>query len=209
MARDVAGLVLGMQLLEPGFTVAQSPPSTVGRFRLAGTEPEIDAAIDRALAASELEVVDVELPGWMGAYASNGVILIAEAWEANQHLLGQEGLGEQVATRIELGRSMTPENREQAEAGRRAWQEELATAFGRVELIALPTMPMFPVPIDAADRELDLTSGTGPVNLAGIPALALPVPTGGPLPASLQLMGPHNSENLLLAAGQLIESAAS
>src|SRR5256885_1861279 len=34
MARDVAGVVLGMQLLEPDFTVAATAPKTVGRFRL-------------------------------------------------------------------------------------------------------------------------------------------------------------------------------
>src|SRR4051812_47698018 len=102
MARDVAGLILGMQLLEPGFTVAASPPSTIGRFRLPNTDPEIDAALDRALAAAELEVVDIDLPGWMPAYASNGVILLAEAFQADSHLLGNEGLGEQVATRVEL-----------------------------------------------------------------------------------------------------------
>ena len=207
MARDVAGLVLGMQLLEPGFAVAPSPPASVGRFRLAGTDPTIDAALDRALAASELDVVDIDLPGWAAAYATNGVILIAEAWQANHHLLGHEGLGEQVAQRIELGGAVTSENLEQAEAGRRAWQQELADAFGRVQLIALPTSPVFPPPIDDLPAELDITGGTGPVNLAGIPALALPVPTTGRLPASLQLMGPQNSEDLILAAGAVIEYA--
>src|SRR5205814_9991411 len=44
MARDVAGVVLGMQLLEPGFTVASSPPSTVGRYRPANADPQIGAA---------------------------------------------------------------------------------------------------------------------------------------------------------------------
>src|SRR3954470_23910238 len=43
MARDVAGVVLGMQLLEPGFEPASSPPTTIGRFRLVNTHPEIDA----------------------------------------------------------------------------------------------------------------------------------------------------------------------
>jgi amidase len=208
MARDVAGAVLGMQLLEPGFAVADAAPTTVGRFRLPNTDPAIDAAVDRALAAAELEVVDVELPGWEAAFATNGMILIAEAWEADNHLLGQEGLGEQVATRIELGRSITRENVKQAEEGRRAWQQELAEAFGRVQVIALPTMATFPVPVDSAN-EFDLTTATGPVNLAGIPALAMPVPTGGRLPASLQLLGPHNAEDVLLAAGRVIEVAVS
>jgi Asp-tRNA(Asn)/Glu-tRNA(Gln) amidotransferase A subunit family amidase len=40
-----------------------------------------------------------------------------------------------------------------------------------------------------------------------VPALSLPVPTGGGLPASLQLIGPAMSEERLLAAGSLLESA--
>jgi Asp-tRNA(Asn)/Glu-tRNA(Gln) amidotransferase A subunit family amidase len=31
----------------------------------------------------------------------------------------------------------------------------------------------------------------------------------GRLPASLQLLGPHNSEELLLAAGRVVEAAVS
>jgi Asp-tRNA(Asn)/Glu-tRNA(Gln) amidotransferase A subunit family amidase len=42
---------------------------------------------------------------------------------------------------------------------------------------------------------------TSPENLAGFPALALPVPTGQQLPASLQLIGGPNAEALLLATG--------
>jgi amidase len=207
MARDVARVAFGMQLLEPGFTVASTPPSVIGRFRLTKTDPAIDAAVDRALALSELEVVDVELPGWEMAFLNNGVILIAEAWTVDSHLLGTKGLGEHVATRIELGKAVTADTVAQAEAGRKAWKDELATAFERVEVIALPTMPTFPISLESAN-EFDLTTGTGAVNLAGNPALALPVPTNGPLPASLQLIGPHNREDLLLAAGAVIEAAA-
>ena len=48
---------------------------------------------------------------------------------------------------------------------------------------------------------------TLPVNLAGVPALSLPVPTGGPLPASMQLIGPAHSEERLLVAGAFLEAA--
>jgi len=206
MARDVAGVVLGMQLLEPGFEVADVAPRSVGRFRLPNTDPVIDEAIDRALATAELDVVDIDLPGWMPAFANNGIILISEAWHANKHLLGKEGLGEVVAERIQLGQSMTPENVAQAEAGRTAWKDELAKVFERVQVIALPSMPTFPVPIDGSN-EFDLTTGTGPVNLAGNPALALPIPSRQRLPASLQLLGSHNTESELLALGRVIEGA--
>jgi amidase len=208
MARDVAGVILGMQLLEPGFEVSDVAPTTVGRYRLPNTDPEIDAAIGRALTAAELEVVDIDLPGWMKAFTDNGIILISEAFQANQHLLGKDGLSEVVATRVELGRGIAAENVEQAEAGREAWQHELAQTFERVEVIALPTMPMFPIPLDS-DKEFDVTTGTGAINLAGNPALAMPVPTGGRLPASLQLVGPHNRESELLALGAVIEAAVS
>src|SRR5439155_18043474 len=67
MASDVAGVVLGMQLLEPGFTVAESPPSVVGRFRLQETDPAIDAALDQALAQSQFDVIEIDLPGWIAA----------------------------------------------------------------------------------------------------------------------------------------------
>jgi amidase len=52
---------------------------------------------------------------------------------------------------------------------------------------------------------------TSPVNAAGVPALALPIPVPGrdtgPIPASVQLIGPRNSEERLLAAGARLEQA--
>jgi amidase len=56
---------------------------------------------------------------------------------------------------------------------------------------------------------MPLTRLTAPANLAGLPALSLPVP-GGPagLPASLQLIGPPGGEEQLIALGRVIEAAA-
>jgi amidase len=57
-------------------------------------------------------------------------------------------------------------------------------------------------------RETTLRPLAPYATLAGLPALALPVP-GGPagLPASLQLIGPPGSEEQLLALGRRIETA--
>jgi amidase len=52
------------------------------------------------------------------------------------------------------------------------------------------------------------TQLTMPFNLAGLPALALPVPSEHRLPASLQLVGPAGGEGLLLTTGLLVEAAA-
>jgi Asp-tRNA(Asn)/Glu-tRNA(Gln) amidotransferase A subunit family amidase len=49
---------------------------------------------------------------------------------------------------------------------------------------------------------------TIPWNLAGWPALSLPVPVpGGGLPASLQLVGGPQGEEMLLATAAVIEAA--
>ena len=108
MAADVERVIAGMQLLEPGFEPAATPPAIVGRFRPDGVDPAVDDAIDRLLAASELEVVEIDLPGWAAAQAAGGVVLIAEAWQADRHLLDRrDRLGADVADRLELGRHIT------------------------------------------------------------------------------------------------------
>src|SRR5262252_7595052 len=80
MARDVAGVAAGMTLLEPGFAADSPPAGRVGRIRPAGIDidPDIDAAIDAALARSGLEVVEVDLPGWQAAREACEFILDSE-----------------------------------------------------------------------------------------------------------------------------------
>jgi amidase len=69
-------------------------------------------------------------------------------------------------------------------------------------------VPFFPPPVSAGGKEAH-TRLTAPVNLAGLPALALPIPArGSALPASLQLIGPPDSEELILATGAVLEAAA-
>jgi amidase len=89
------------------------------------------------------------------------------------------------------------------------------------DLLAHHVALALPVLDDVAPRlDGDLAGGlttrwTTPVNLAGLPALALPVPLGpsaphqpGPaLPGSLQLIGPAGGEEALLALGAVLEAA--
>jgi amidase len=71
---------------------------------------------------------------------------------------------------------------------------------------AAPTLSILPPKLASAD-ELLQARYTLPVNLAGVPALALPIPARGPLPASLQLVSEWGSEERLLAAGAAAEAA--
>ena len=207
MARDVVGLVAGMRLLEPGFEPADSPPATIGRFRpVADVDPKIDRAVDQALAAAGCEVVTVDFPGWTEAWGAGGTIIVAEAAAAVGHLLERRHrLGEDVAQRLDAGRAVSADALANAEGVRASWREELDAAFKGVELIALPTLPVRPPTSDDLS-ELHLTALTMPVNLAGLPALVLPVPARR-LPASVQLLAPVGGEERLLAFGGVLEGA--
>jgi amidase len=213
MALDVAGVAAGMTLLERGFTLDAPPAARVGRIRPPGfdVDPLIDAAIDASLVRSGLEVAEIDLPGWQDARHALGVILDAEAADSNRALLDDPArrdlLGADVRARLTEGAQTTPADLAQARAFQSTWRTMMARALEDVDVLVLPTVPFFPPRLAEAARK-PYTVFTNPVNLSGFPAIALPVPGSGRMPASLQLIGPANSEALLLATAAIIEATA-
>lgn len=209
MARDVAGLELGMALLEPGFTTAARAPLRVGRFR-PDADPRVDAAVDAALAATEWEVVDVALLEWLEATGAASILLVTEAWSSDGRLVesAENRIGADVVARLRLGRDIDASATASALAIKGRWQERLAEVFSEVDLLATPTLTVFPPPLGEGE-DLLIARCTLPINLAGVPALSLPIPSSARLPASLQLVGPLHSEERLLAAGRVVEEATS
>jgi amidase len=215
MARDVAGVAAGMSLLEPGFTPGRSAASLLARLRpagpaeLVGVDPVIDAAVDRAVAAAGIETVEVGVDEWVAAYEATSVILDSEAAAANASLLAdparRAGLGATVRNRLEEGAALGAGRVAVARRFRSRWSAVMATLFERAPVLVLPTVRFFPPPL-AESEGRRYTTFTNPLNLAGVPALSLPVPTTGPLPAGLQLVAPAGGEELLLATAAVIEA---
>ena len=208
MARDVAGVIRGMELLDPTFHAAADPAPTIGRVRLPGVDPAIDAAVDALLAAAEVEVVEVVLPGWDAAIDAGWAVMFHEVWQVDRVLYERDagGIGSDVRERLEQGRAVTEAAYRAGLAHRPVWRAELAEAFGRAPVLAWPTLAVFPPRID--DPVPNTRRTNIGVNLAGHASLALPAPTGGRLPASVQLVGPDGSEPLLCATGLRLEAAA-
>lgn len=205
LARDVEMLAHGMHLLDPGFR--QDPDwrsGRIGRLFLPAA-PVVDQAIDSALRLSELRVVPVNLSGWGEATRAGLVRLEAEAWKVNGHLIPTGKVGGDVVARLEAGRRATPNDLSAVDLVAEEWQAELSRMWERVDAIALPTLLDLPPSVEGADG-IAKARATVPVNLAGIPALSISVPTH-PLPASLQLVGPPRSEARLLEFGRRIGAA--
>ena len=160
------------------------------------------------LAASEWELVDLVVPEWEEASVAAGVLLVAEAWVSNGELLARhpDKIGEDVSSRLLLGHDVEA-NLAASRVVQHNWQARLDVLFDQVDFLATPTLSIFPPGFDEAD-DLLFARCTLPVNLAGVPALCMPVPTGGPLPTSIQLIGPAGAEERLLAAGSTLEAAA-
>ncbi|MDE3086192.1 MAG: amidase [Acidobacteriota bacterium] len=209
MARDVAGLELGMALLEPGFEATPAGPLVVGRVR-APADPRIDEAVDGALAATGWEVIEVEIEEWEEVNAAAGLLLVAEAWALDGALVdrAEARIGPDVVARLRLGAAIDETALASARGTRARWTDRLAALFGRLDVLAMPTLTIFP-PLLGRGEDLLMARCTLPANLGGGPALSLPVPSTGPVPASLQLMGPAGAEARLLGAGRTVEAAVS
>ncbi|PZS26660.1 MAG: amidase [Pseudonocardiales bacterium] len=202
LARDVAGLIEGMQLLEPGFLPGE-PATSIGRLRPA-VAPGVDAALDRAL--RPFRILDVDVPGWDDANTAGGLLLAAEAFLANGHLLAGGRVGEDVAAKLTAGAAASTAALAAAQAVRADWTSSLRDALSRVDVLALPTMRDEPPLLEDAHRMSELRL-TLPINLAGVPAVSLPLPRRDGLPASLQLLGSPGSEDVLLATAAAIETS--
>ncbi len=210
MARDVAGLVAGMQLLEPGFSVGDpggGDGPVVARLPI-DAEPSITDAIDTALHQVGWECRDLRVPGWDEATVQAGLLLVVEAWQSDAALVERDpqGIGDDVRARLRLGSQFDEATVRAAWSVQRAWKATLERVFTHIDILVTPTLTIFPPRLEDGD-DLLVSRCTLPVNLAGVPALSLPVPTSGPLPASVQLIGPAGSEERLLAAGAQLEAA--
>jgi len=208
LARDVSGIAAGMALLEPGFTVAAHAPRTVGRLAV-DADPAITDAIDRALGAAGFDVRPVTIPGLAAATAASITVLEAEAWASNAELVAAaaDQIGADVRDRLRHGATISPAQLAAARAEIVRWKAALDDVWRGVELLAAPTLLGFPSLLEDAQEMFRFRGMTSAVNAAGVPALALPVPANGPVPASIQLIGPAGSEDRLLAAGAILEQA--
>lgn len=217
LAPDVGGLARALAMLEPGLRVPQATPGRVARLRGLAEAPAVTVAVDAALDAAGLVGVDVELEGWRAAADACRQVILAEAAEVHAALLRErpDGVSAPVRAAFAAGAALTGAERVELARRRARWVAEVTGLLDTHGVLVLPTLlrgvPPLGPPVTPGSP---LVAATAPVNLAGLPALSLPV--GGPagvspasrVPVSVQLVGPAGTEGALLALGALLEVAA-
>ena len=227
MGKDIARTVQGMDLLEDGFAaryalvVASKPFAQsirIGRLTVSGTDPKIDEAVDDALAKTGFQVLQLDAglrEQWERARRDGNTIATAGAWISDKRFLYALGVSAWTKSTIRLGEVEYLTGYQAAVARQSEWQNALKEILKKVDFIALPTVQTTPPRIPPnfkislfETRMLDLQN-TVAVNLAGNPALAVPIPLRDAEVAvtSLQLIGPPRSEAQLLNAGRMVEAA--
>jgi len=151
-----------------------------------------------------------------------GVSTAADAKLATDNLLDvylksrQRGFGDEVRRRIMLGTySLSSGYYDayylRAQKVRTKIADDFKKAFAGVDLIMTPVAPTTAFKIgEKIDDPVTMYLSdiyTVPVNLAGLPALAMPCGKIGKLPVGLQIIGPHFSEELIFEVARVVEDA--
>ena len=192
----------------------RKPARVVGRVRTTG-HPDIETAIDKALHTAGFDVVTLDWNGMDIGSDAFAAIYFAEMWDVDHALVEAhpDGVGADIAQTVataELFRAGVDDARHTLIE----WRAQLAELFTRVELLALPTLPIFPPAIADINADtllaaiIDITKHVALFNAAGNPCTAQPVPIpGNRVPASLELVGPLGGEELLLTTAQAVEES--
>jgi Asp-tRNA(Asn)/Glu-tRNA(Gln) amidotransferase A subunit family amidase len=127
-------------------------------------------------------------------------------------LAAGEPYGDDVAKRVRDAERVSGEERSAAHEWQRMIRTRFADAFSTVDFVVTPTVPVRKKTIGE-----DLINGrhyrsvlsyfSAVVNHALHPALAAPLADSGHPPASLQVIGPMNSEPGLIALGNILDMA--
>ena len=183
-------------------------------------EDDVRRNFDRAVdLLSELgaRIEEVKIPRLDASLPAEVAILFPEAASVHRRFLDERPMdyGEDVRRSLLSGRLYRADDYVEAQRVRWVLRRDLAAAFDRVDVLAMPTVIIEPPEwgqqtFIAQGRRLDLLNAfircTAPFNLTGHPALSIPCGlTSRGLPVGIQLVGPPFSEGSILRVGHAFE----
>jgi aspartyl-tRNA(Asn)/glutamyl-tRNA(Gln) amidotransferase subunit A len=186
-------------------------------------EERVEAVVRQALRDLEragAEVREVSIPHMAGAL---GAILVTEmasvtAWH-DRYLQQPDRRARytpEVRSLLDAGKFVFATDFLKAQRLRRMLGEEVRTAFGAVDTLAMPTLPLCAWEVSQSHVRIGGEAEhvlhacwrfTYPWNLTGLPALSVPCGFADGLPVGLQLVGKPFDEATVLRVGHAYEEA--
>ena len=169
------------------------------------------------LRAHGAQIVELDMPGLMLAWNCYTPIVRAEAAHVHRQALakGGQGFSEAVLNALLDGRKINAGQYLDALRIRRDICGEFTAITRDHDAIILPTAPVLPplrgqtevaTASGAMLTRLAILGQTLPFNVAGLPALTVPMGFVGGLPTGLQIVGARDGDASLLALGRWCES---
>ena len=179
-------------------------------------DPEIDAAVNKALRAFETLTADLREISLVPDNDRTVQAAESYAFHASSVAKTPELYQPETLRRIKTGEKITAEEYERKRAELKATREKARDLFEAVDLIVTPTTPILAPSIAELKenpdllrpRELMLLRNTRPFNVWGVPAISIPCGFArSGLPIGLQIAGPPGREDMLLEFAYACELA--
>ena len=180
-------------------------------------DPVVESAYRSALAAAESAgavLVPVTVPDPLEINTISRVILLAEASAAlAPYLHRRDEFGADVMALLDQGRFISATDYINAQRLRRMYQREWSKIWTGIDCLFTPTAPILAPPIGVLqievagameDVRLASTRFVRAINVLGLPAVSIPLPTQG-LPIGLQIVGKPFGEGSILSIGSGME----
>jgi amidase len=189
------------------------------RYTQEGIDPQVVAALleaERTLADLGADIREVRFPSYeklVGMWIPMCSIETAEA-HLETYPARKSEYGPDLAQLIEQGRAMSGVEIAAIHHERLKFSGSLAALFGDIDLLLIPTMPV-PIPTLTKMGEygadpnvlLSILRFTAVFDFSGSPTITLPMGVASDaMPLSMQLVGPHLSEDLLARAAYAFQS---
>ena len=207
LAASVTKIELAMSWLSPTFKSVEFTPGRIA-FLEVDCAPEVSLVMERLSRSLPFEIERVQLPLMDEAPRAGLAIIAAESWAAAGSLVQSEDLQSDVRTRLQKAAEVTPDQLQEAETIRAAFNKQVDGLWSRFSALMLPSLPMPAPTIAEADdpsRIVPLTQLLRPFNLSGHPSISLPLETDAGAPFGLQLVGPLEGDAHLCAIAREFE----
>ncbi|KPQ30902.1 MULTISPECIES: amidase [unclassified Halomonas] len=210
LSATIEELIDFMSSIDAGFSVESSEAVP----RICTLDVAADVAIlgtlEAYLEAAGLAAEKRALPLMGEAFDAAMALINRETYMACGVWLDSGRLGKDVERRLRGAAKTSEAELCEAEAVRQTFAVEVDRLFETCEVLALPTLPHFPLsraPAEEGQQDLTISSLVRPFNLSGHPALSLPMPPNRGRPVSLQLVGRRGDDaGLCRAACYLVKA---